>query len=390
MKPFYILEAKVFFLFVNRTSEGREAEMADYAIRYINNLFSGTYQKTIEHLRPERISIEKIKKEKKDFKKIIIGKSFIKIDKDFKIKTQVDRVTRDWLSGFNHSKTPSSFSRDFIVPWHEGKKVLEILDSMEVSVKPVWGTVAKRIGNIWYAPDERGIYRFSLSDDKIYNYPGNFIIDSDTVIINDTHGINSIAWDSTDADLVIGCGDHEGKIEAAYYLAKKGINIYMPTDRFLSLLIGTKTEGMIIGSAPVKKIDKGLIIGGQPVEIEIDEPVVVSNSNKGYPVQYYDTPYRYFKELEKYLQIPLKLIIVDIKEEGQAGLVVQKAEEIGAKVIGLRVRTREEYESVSGWLRKDRSHRAILFHSAVYEEGYRLFFEFPEQTSFGDINIDFQ
>ncbi len=388
--PFYILESKRFFLFVNRTSEGRESEAAGYGLKYIDNLFNGRYEKSSGQIRPERVVIEKIKPEKKDFKKLIIGKSFIKIDNGFRIKTQVDRFTRDWLSGFNHARSPSSFLRDFIVPWHEGKKILEILNSIEVAVKPVWGTVTRRSRNTWYAPDEKGIYRFPLSEDKVYNYPGNFIIDSDTVIINDTHGINSIAWDSADADLVIGCGDHEGKVEAAYYLAQKGINIYMPTDRFLPLLIGTKTEGMIIGSAPVKKTDKGLIIGGQPVEIEIDEPIVVSNSNMGYPVQYYDTPYRYFKELEKYLQRPLRLIVVDIKEEGQAGLIVQKAEETGAKIIGLRVRTREEYERVSGWLKKDKSHRAILFHSGVYEEGYRLFYEFPEQTSFGDINIELQ
>lgn len=164
----------------------------------------------------------------------------------------------------------------------------------------------------------------------------------------------------------------------------------MPTDRFLPLLIGTNTEGKIIGSAPVKISGESVIIGDQPVKMEIEETIVVSNTKKGYPLQYYDTPYRYFKELEEYLQRPLKLIAVDIEEEGQAGLVVQKAEETGAKIIGIRIRTKEEYKKVSEWLRRDKTHRAILFHSAVYDEGYRLFFEFPEQTSFGDINIELE
>jgi hypothetical protein len=51
------------------------------------------------------------------------------------------------------------------------------------------------------------------------------------------------------------------------------------------------------------------------------------------------------------------------------------------------VSTKEEHDEVYSWLQEDRTHRALLFHSAPYEDGYRLFFEFPEQTSFGDIKI---
>lgn len=390
VNPFYIFESRRLFSFIKNFFSGKEAEMADFALKYIDNLLRGTYKESTEMIWHERIRLERARTEKKDFKKIIIGRSFINIKNGFRIKTQVDRVTRDWLSGFNYSRSPSYFSKDNIVPWHEGKKIMEMLHTSKVSVNTVWGTIAKRIEGIWYAPDDKGIYRFPLSEDKIYNYPSNFIIDHSTVVLNDTHGINSIAWDSTNADLVIGCGDHEGKVEAAYYLAKKGLNVYMPTDRFLSLLLGVNTEGKIIGSAPIKKTSGGVIIGGQSVIMEIDEPVVLSNSEGGYPVQYYDTPYRYFKHLERYLGKTLNIIPVNIEKEGDGVLVVKKAETEGARFIGIRVKTKEEYKSVSEWLRKDKSHRVILFHSAIYEDGYRLFFEFPEQTSFGDINIELE
>jgi len=41
---------------------------------------------------------------------------------------------------------------------------------------------------------------------------------------------------------------------------------------------------------------------------------------------------------------------------------------------------------VAQWLKEDPKHRVILFHSAPYEPGYNLFFQFPKQTSFGDLN----
>ena len=41
--------------------------------------------------------------------------------------------------------------------------------------------------------------------------------------------------------------------------------------------------------------------------------------------------------------------------------------------------------AVAAWLREHPGTRAILFRSAVYPDGFRLFDEFPGQTSFGDI-----
>ncbi|NWF75584.1 MAG: tetratricopeptide repeat protein [Nitrospirae bacterium] len=391
---FSILQAKSLFkLHESLTLQQREKEISRSGADYTENiLFRGINTSTVTEIPIKPVSIEKRRPiDTINISKIIIGKSAIKLKKNSIIKTQVDRVVRDWLSAYNKDTAPWDFLIEKIVPWHEGEKIKEIVDLIgDIQVYPVWGTIVRKIGRTWYAPDGEGNYRFMLSDDKVYNYPTNIIIDDRTVLINDTHGINAIAWNSLDADLVIGCGDHEGKIDAAYYLANKGINVYMPTDRYIGNLIGIKTKGTIIGSAPIKKLKDGVIIGDQPIVIDINEPIVVSNSFEGYPVQYYDTPLRYFKGLENFLGRSLKIFKVEIKESGKANLIIDEARKIGAKVVGVRVWNKEEHDAVYLWLKEDKSRRAILFHSAVYPEGYRLFFEFPEQTSFGDINIDYE
>lgn len=391
-EPFLILNSKSLFRLSNMMSDDvREKEFSLHGIRYADSLLSHGFKDILaDDIAFQPITIERQKPEVKKFNKLIIGKSSIKIKKGSKIKTQVDRVTRDWLSAYHIDSPPWQFRRNKLVPWHEGEKINEILDAVDAEVSVVWGTRAKKIDGKWYAPDAEGIYRFRISEDKAYQYPTNIILDERTVLINDTHGINTIAWDSMDADLVVGCGDLEGKIEAAYYLAKKGINVYMPTDRFAAMLIGVKTKGNIVGAAPVRKTLDGAVIGDQPISIDINETIMVTNTTAGYPVQYYDTPYRYFKELEKYIGRSLKILTVEIDEHGGADKIIESARREKVRVVGTRVTSKEEYEAVSRWLRVDKSHRAILFHSAVYPEGYKLFFEFPAQTTFGDINIVFE
>ncbi|MCK5286562.1 MAG: hypothetical protein KAJ59_01995, partial [Thermodesulfovibrionia bacterium] len=391
-EPFYILEAKYLFsAFYNTSTDSKERYLSKLSMQYAESILTGEYKKapdTKDIL--ERVTIEKKSPPSGDFQKIIIGKSAIKLKKNAKIKTQVERVTRDWLSVYNIKKPPWAFVKENIVPWHEGARIKEIVAYTDSQVYPVWGTIAKRFGNNWYAQDNDGIFRFMFSEDKVFNYPTNIIVDDKTVIVNDTHGISAIAWDSLGADLAVGCGDNIGKVEAAYYLARKGVNVYMPADRFLHMLIGTETKGKIIGSAPVKNIAGQAVIGDQPISIDVNEPVVVSNAKGGYPLQYYDTPYLYFKELERYIGKTMNIIPVDITVYGKAGKVVDKARKIGGKLIGIRVWGKEEHDSVASWLEEDKSHRAILFHTALYPEGYRLFFEYPQQTSFGDINIEIE
>jgi hypothetical protein len=53
-------------------------------------------------------------------------------------------------------------------------------------------------------------------------------------------------------------------------------------------------------------------------------------------------------------------------------------------VIAVRCRTVEDAQAVRTWLKGSRSRCAVLFHTAHYPEGYKLFEEFPGQTTFGD------
>jgi hypothetical protein len=266
---------------------------------------------------------------------------------------------------------------------------MDLVAYAAVDVEPVWGTHARKLGDRWFTPDVDGTFRFEITADKVYGYPTNLFLDEANVWINDTHGISALAWDATDADLVIGCGDHVGKADAAYDLATRGVNVYMPTDRYLYTLMGTQTDGTVLGSAPIRDTDRGAVLGGQPVTFRVDEPIVVSNTTRRYPLQYYDTPFRYFQALASYANVEFELTAVDIPEYGKAGVVVDRARELGAKLIGIRVATLEEHDAVAAWLVEDRARRAILFHSAVYPDGYRLFAEFPAQTSFGDIRPEF-
>ncbi|RME52363.1 hypothetical protein D6783_05095, partial [Candidatus Woesearchaeota archaeon] len=119
-------------------------------------------------------------------------------------------------------------------------------------------------------------------------------------------------------------------------------------------------------------------------EILIDEPIVVQTTFKGYPVQYADAPDRYFKQLKQLSRLNLKITRVDTDNIKQAYKVVDEAKKIGAHVIGVRVAYEEDYQAVRDWLKEDPHNRAILFHSSGYSPGYRLFEEFPSQTSFGD------
>lgn len=391
-EPFYIEEARsLFMLSASTATDVREQEYARFGMQYAENILIGTFKKGSDAEVPfERILIEKDKPVVREFTKIIIGRSAIQLKKNAVVKTQVDRVTRDWLSAYNLENAPWHFRDGNTVPWHEGEKIQELRTYADAQVGVVWGTMVKKFGNSWYAPDTHGVYRFMLNDDKVYNYPTNFVVDDRTVIINDTHGISALAWDSLGADLVIGCGDHEGKIEAAYYLAQNGVHVYMPTDKELYRLIGTHTKGTIIGSAPIKKTSDGVVIGDQPVTIHVDEPIVVSRSDGRYPLHYYETPFAYFTELERFTGKKLNITPIIVREVGRADSVVAEARRIGAKLIGIRVWGKAEHDAVYAWLKEDKTRRAILFHSAVYPEGYRLFFEFPQQTSFGDINVYFE
>ena len=390
--PAYIVRAReLYTMHRETTADTKEKNLADSGKNYCNYILSGKYPSStyIEQAVIPTV-YDKEPGPKKKFQKIILGKTAIKVTKSALIKTQVDRVTRDWLLAFRPNGVPWRSESGKLFSSHEGARVTDIMTYSGATMVPVWGMQVRKIGNKWYAPDLSGVSKFEISPDKVTDYPSTIIIDDRTAIVNDTHGISAIAWDAHHATLVVGCGDHKGKMDAAYHLASLGTDVYVPTDRFLGGLIGAVTKGTIIGSAPVKQVADGAEIGNQPVEIDVDELIVVSNAVPQYPLQYYDTPFRYFNLLSDYVGRKLNIRDVNVEKYGYAVPVVEAARDMGAKVVGIRVKSRKEHDAMSAWLKESMEHRAILFHTAAYKEGYQLFSEFSEQTSFGDIHPQFK
>ncbi|MEI6604072.1 MAG: hypothetical protein WCP35_02095 [Verrucomicrobiota bacterium] len=389
--PAYISRARgLYDMQRGATKDAKQKALAELGVRYADSLLSDDYATSEEPKAVEPIHYVKEPAPAPGFHKIILGRSAIHVKRGALVKTQVDRVTRDWLLAKNPQRVPWGFTVEDHVPWHEGEKCRELVDLAGTNITPVWGMKATKVGQRWFAPDATGTPRFEISEDKVNNYPTTCVVDNHTAIVNDTHGISAIAWDALDADLVVGCGDHRGKMDAAYYLAEKGVNVYAPTDRFMGVLMGAKTKGTILGTAPIKKEGDGAVIGDQPITIDVNEPIVVSAAPSRYPLQYYDTPKRYFDALSDYCGKPLKITPVEVTAYGKAMNVVDAATKLKAKLLGIRVKSKEEHAAVAAWLRQDKTRRVVLFHTAVYPDGYKLFFEFPSQTSFGDIRPVFE
>jgi len=390
--PDYIKRAGgLYQLHAQSSGSDKERDCALAGMRYCAQILTGAFAPGTEFKGAvSRPVVSRIPPPASPFKTIVLGNSSIQVTSASHIKTQVDRVTRDWLLAFQPSGVPWSSRSGRFFGSHEGARLADIVKFSAAKVTPVWGLTAQKIGESWYAPDASGAPAFEMSPDKVREYPSGILLDTHTAIVNDTHGISALAWDAGDATLVVGCGDHRGKMDAAYYLAKRGIDVYVPTDRLLGQLIGADTKGTIVGSAPVKPNALGAEIGNQPVAIGMDELIVVSYAAPVYPLQYYDTPLRYFRALGEYLGRPFRLMAVAVEEYGYAVPVVEAARDRGANVIGIRIKSQKEHDAVAAWLRESGSHRAILFHTAAYKEGYSLFAQFPDQTSFGDIHPEYR
>src|SRR6185369_16923486 len=148
--------------------------------------------------------------------------------------------------------------------------------------------------------------------------------------------------------VVVACGDSTGKAKAAYYLAQRGVNVVMPGDRYIDELVGYQGKGTIMGTAPVRKAGEKAIIGGQPVKFALTETIVVENTKRNFPIQYYDAAARYFQRLSKW--VPLKLDYVMVEDEGQIGRVLSRADQLGATAVAVRVLTQPEQRQLTQWL----------------------------------------
>lgn len=343
-------------------------------------------------------------------KSMVLGESYIPLTSGMRVGTQVERVYRDWLGTIWDGTNPMAWDvtrKPVALPivrddgnhaHHEGALVEEIQKRVNINVMPLFGTLIARNPDApdpdeegqWYAPDEKGVFRFKVLIDKV-EYPTTHV-SGNIGWITDTHGVSAVVSQALEykSQLVIGCGDYEGKMKAAYYLAQQGVNVAFPGDRFEDMLIGYKGKGTLIGTAPVHRLEgmkrtgSGFVIGRQPVRFSLSELIVAEDTAARYPTQYYDAPARYFRRLSAY--VPLKVKYVAVDDENQLDRVLDAA----ASVVAVRIRTQKEDAMLRQWLLKSPQNRAVLFHSGLYPWAQGLFADFPSQVTFGDLHPRFE
>ncbi len=313
----------------------------------------------------------------------VLGESFIRVPPGTRVGVQLERTVRDWLSyQMEYDFSPMVESQEEILGYHEGARLKNLLQAAPLQIVPLPGALMARKNGEWFAPDELGVFRFGVLPDKV-QYPTTRAWGG-LALLMDTHGISSLVESAVreDAQLVVGCGDHPHKARAAYHLATLGVDVYFPCDRYVGELLGHDAEGVLIGSAPVRPDGDAALIGDRPVLFRTDDILVVEDSSARGRYQYYDAPARYFRRLSELLELRVEWVEVD--GPGESYRVVQRAAELGASVIAVRVETEEDHGPVGEWLAGSPHRRAVLFHTAPYPAGYRLFEEYPGQTTFGD------
>ena len=327
---------------------------------------------------------------------VMIGLTGFVVNDSARIVSQDDRVLRDWLGGqlqnpyrgnilttfserlfYNDSELRSE------IGWHEGARIKELLKTNAVHI-PVAGTFVARSGDRWFASDDEGVFRFEVPLDKVL-YPTTRFLRSDLAVIVDSHGVNMLVDDAIrqNATVVVGCCDHPGKIYAAEYLSKRGIDVICFTDKYLFLALGHNLSA--VGSPPLTQSAEGIVVGKRPLAVARGERVVAVNSSAAaYALWYYQAPSSYVEVLDE--AFPLNVTYVQMMSFGEMEQVVARARAVDARVIFARVFNGDDYRAMRGWLEEDISHRAFLFHSASYPYGKLILDEFPLQVSFDDPN----
>jgi hypothetical protein len=316
-------------------------------------------------------------------KAVVLGESRIELKPGMRVGAQVDRVARDWLSyqmrwDMSFKPLPVAAATDY----HEGAVARRMMELGGVEVYPLGGTLLARDGEKWFAPDDSGVFKFEVLPDKLM-YPTTQVM-GPLGWLEDTHGVNSIVGQAVGRKMeaVLGCGDSEGKMQAAFHLAQKGIHVIMPGDRYIDLLLGYEGPGVILGGAPVKRVGESTVVGGQPVRFSLTEPIIVEDTRQLFPLQYYDAGARFFRRLTQ--AVPMNVEYVEVDGSIDMDKLLTRAAEKKATVLALRVATEYEYQQLKAWLSRSPQHRAILFHSGLYPYAQPLFQDFPRQVTFGD------
>lgn len=351
---------------------------ASFKARIYSELAAGEFSPRIGEAKIERkLDVPK------NAKGFVLGASTIVVDAGARVGAQVERTVRDWLSyQLAWDGVDRPVAKEALLTWHEGARLRDLLDAVDVKVFPLTGALAVRSGDRWLAADGDGVFRYEVLDDKI-QYPTTLAY-GDVALIVDTHGISALVEPARRlrVSLVVGCGDGVGKMEAAFDLTRYGVNVWFPCDRFADEILGYDAPGVLIGSAPVRREGDHAVIGDRPIRFDVGETFVVEDFPGNGPMRYYDAPARYFRALSGF--IPLRVDYVAVDDAGQSSRIVDRAEAFAASAIGVRVQTEEDAAPVRAWLAASPTHRVVLFHTAPYPAGYALFDAFPKQTTFGD------
>jgi hypothetical protein len=317
-----------------------------------------------------------------------LGASKIEIGPEEFVAAQVDRVTRDWISYQLKWDLRNQPVSDVPIDYHEGALIKRIAAVTPAKIVPLPGALVAKHGDTWYGADETGTFRFPILPDKIM-YPTTHV-DGTFGIVDDTHGISLLVPGALErkAQVVIGCGDSEGKMQAALYLAQRGVNVIFPGDRYQDELLGYSAPGVLLGGAPVRGENGKAVVGDQPIKFSVSEPIVAEDTIAAFPLQYYDAPARYFRALSK--AVPLKVTYVRVDNSDQISRILDAADQQKSTAIGVRVTTEYEYMRLKGWLMAAPQRRAILFHSGLYPHAQKLFSEFRQQVTFGDLKPQFE
>jgi len=327
---------------------------------------------------------------------VIIGKTSIVIPEGSTITSQEDRVYRDWLGGqLANPYGPellATFSERLAwnasellpeIGWHEGARVRD-LKSLNITHIPAVGTLVARNGDRWFAADNNGTFRFEVPKDKL-SYPTARFLRRDLAVLIDSHGVNMLVEQSIrhNASAVISDCDHPGKVYAAQYLSEHGIPVACFSDKYTFLALGHNLS--LVGSPPTTVYSDKAIIGNRPMRITTKDKIVVANStDTAYALWYYQTPASYFDALTK--AIPLDVTYISMSEFGQMNKLTDKAREINASIIATRVFNKHDYETIKNWMDEDQARKVILFHSASYPYGQKIFREYQTRSSFDDPN----
>ena len=211
------------------------------------------------------------------------------------------------------------------------------------------------------------------------------------LICPSTRGFNMVAEQAfinkENLFLVMADMNSKSEAEAALSLSRQGLNIYAPADQFTRTLINYREKypaasGTILPSAPIKQTEDGFVIGDQPITVYLDERIIIQYIEHD---ENHNTAWLYFQELQREYILDFETIRVTTKI-GQVDRVTEIASLSNTNVIAVIVKNEADYIAITKWLRENPLNRAILFHSTIYSPGMRLFRDFPDQTTFGDLN----